>query len=92
MQPIFAGAGQAASALGVVTGVGTVAAGAAPLLSAVSKLQVGNVPQAVKGFDWYVEKVTVPPSTQHGVMQGLSGRYRRTCSSCSAGGSPAAWR
>jgi hypothetical protein len=71
MQPIVAGAGQAASALGVVPGVGTIAAGAAPLLSAVSKLQVGSVPQAVKGFDWYVEKVTVPPSAHHGVMQGV---------------------
>lgn len=71
MQPIFAGAGQAASALGVVPGVGTVAAGAAPILSAISKLQVGSVPQGVKGFDWYVEKVTVPASHSHGVMQGV---------------------
>lgn len=60
MQPILAGAGQAASALGAVPGVGTVAAGAAPILSAIAKLQVGSVPQGVKGFDWYVEKVTVP--------------------------------
>ena len=29
------------------------------------------MPQAVKGFDWYVEKVTVPPSAHHGVMQGV---------------------
>ena len=71
MQPILAGAGQAAPALGVIPGVGTAAAAAAPLLTAVSKLQVGSVPQAVKGFDWYVEKVTVPPSTHHGVMQGV---------------------
>jgi hypothetical protein len=71
MQPILAGAGQAASALGVVPGVGTVAAGAAPILSAMSKLQVGNVPQDVKGFDWYVEKVTVPAAAHHGVMQGV---------------------
>jgi hypothetical protein len=71
MQPILVGAGQVAPALGVIPGVGTVAAGAAPLLTAVSKLQVGSVPQAVKGFDWYVEKVTVPPSTHHGVMQGV---------------------
>jgi hypothetical protein len=40
-------------------------------LSAVSKLQVGTVPQGVKGFDWYVEKVTVPAATRHGVMQGV---------------------
>ena len=71
MQPILAGAGQAASTLGVVPGVGTVAAGAAPILSAMSKLQVGNVPQGVKGFDWYVEKVTVPAASSHGVMQGV---------------------
>lgn len=71
MQPILAGAGQAASTLGVVPGVGTVAGGAAPILSAMSKLQVGNVPQDVKGFDWYVEKVTVPASAHHGVMQGV---------------------
>jgi hypothetical protein len=72
MQPMLAGAGQAASALGVVPGIGTVAAGAAPVLSAMAKLQVGAVPQGVKGFDWYVEKVTVPASPgRHGVMQGV---------------------
>ena len=71
MQPILAGAGQAASTLGVVPGVGTVAAGAAPILSAIAKLQVGTVPQGVKGFDWYVEKVTVPPAHSHGIMQGV---------------------
>ena len=71
MQPILAGTGQAASALGVVPGIGTVAAGAAPILSAMSKLQVGAVPQDVKGFDWYVEKVTVPAAASHGVMQGV---------------------
>lgn len=71
MQPIVAGAGQVASALGVVPGVGTVAAGAAPILSAISKLQVGSVPQEVKGFDWYVEKVTFGAAAAHGVMQGV---------------------
>lgn len=71
MQPVLAGAGQAASALGVVPGVGTVAAGAAPILSAIAKLQVGSVPQGVKGFGWYVEKVTVPAAHSHGVMQGV---------------------
>ena len=71
MQPILAGTGQAASALEVVPGVGTVAAGAAPILSAIAKLQVGSVPQGVKGFDWYVEKVTVPAAHSHGVMQGV---------------------
>jgi hypothetical protein len=71
MQPILAGAGQASSALGVVPGVGTIAAGVAPVLAAVAKLQVGSVPQGVKGFDWYVEKVTVPAAHSHGVMQGV---------------------
>src|ERR1700691_1996837 len=71
MQPMLAGAGQAASAFAVVPGIGTVAAGAAPVLSAMSKLQVGAVPQGIKGFDWYVEKVTVPPAARHGVMQGV---------------------
>jgi hypothetical protein len=32
---------------------------------------VGTVPQGVKGFDWYVEKVTVPAAARHGVMQGV---------------------
>lgn len=71
MQPIVAGAGQVASVLGVVPGVGVVAAGAAPILSAVSKLQVGSVPQDVKGFDWYMEKVTFGAAAGHGVMQGV---------------------
>ena len=71
MQPILEGAGQAASALGMVPGIGTVATGAVPILSAVSKLQVGSVPQGVKGFDWHVEKVTVPAASSHGVMQGV---------------------
>jgi hypothetical protein len=71
MQPILAGAGQVASTLGVVPGVGTVAAGTAPILSAIARLQVGSVPQGVKGFDWYVEKVTVPAAHSHGVMQGV---------------------
>jgi len=71
MQPILAGAGHAAGALGTVPGVGAVAAGVSPILSAMSKLQVGSVPQGVKGFDWYVEKVTVPASARHGVMQGI---------------------
>lgn len=37
MQPLIAGAGRMASGLGVIPGVGTVAAGVAPVLSAVSK-------------------------------------------------------
>jgi len=30
-----------------------------------------GVPQGVNGFDWYVEKVTVPAAHSHGVMQGV---------------------
>ncbi|MHB8394351.1 MAG: hypothetical protein ACYDC5_07595 [Candidatus Dormibacteria bacterium] len=70
MQPIVATAGQVASTLGVVPGVGAVAAGAAPILGALSKLQIGNVPQGVSGFDWYVEKVTFGSETR-GLMQGV---------------------
>lgn len=60
-----------ASALCAVPEVGTVAAGAAPILSAVSKLQISSVPQDVKGFGWYVEKVTFGAAANHGVMQGV---------------------
>ena len=71
MQPIVAGAGHMVSALDVVPGVGAVATSVAPILSAVSKLQFGCVPQDVKGFDWYVEKVTFGAAAGHGVMQGV---------------------
>jgi hypothetical protein len=70
-EPALASAGEVASGLAAVPGVGAAAAGAAPILSALSKLQVGSVPQGVKGFDWYVEKVTFGPSKSHGVMQGV---------------------
>jgi hypothetical protein len=33
--------------------------------------EVSSVPEDVKGFGWYVEKVTVPPAAHHGVMQGV---------------------
>jgi hypothetical protein len=71
MQPILAGAGQAAGSMAVIPGVGVAAASVAPVLTAVSKLQLGAVPQDVKGFGWYVEKVTVPAAHSHGVMQGV---------------------
>jgi hypothetical protein len=71
LQPILAGASQAAGVLTAVPGVGVAAASMAPVLSAVSKLQLGAVPQGVKGFDWYVEKVTFPAAAGHGVMQGV---------------------
>jgi len=70
-QPVLAGASQVAAGLAAVPEIGLAAAGAAPILSALSKVQIGNVPQGVKGFDWYVEKVTFGPSTHHGVMQGV---------------------
>ncbi len=63
LQPILAGASQLTSDFSVMPGI-------APALSALSKLQIGNVPQ-VKGFNWYVEKVTFPPADKHGVMQGV---------------------
>lgn len=71
LQPILAGASQAAGVLTAIPGVGIAAASMALVLSAVSKLQFGAVPQGVKGFDWYVEKVTVPAAGGHGVMQGV---------------------
>jgi hypothetical protein len=71
LQPILAGASQAAGVLTAVPGVGIAAASMAPVLSAVSKLQLGAVPQEVKGFGWYVEKVTFPAAAGHGVMQGV---------------------
>jgi len=33
--------------------------------------------QGVKGFNWYLEKVTVPAAAKHGVMQGVCGRSPR---------------
>jgi hypothetical protein len=70
LAPVVADAGSLASSLAPVPGVGTVAAGAAPILSAMSKLKIGSVPQSVKGFDWYVEKVTFG-SHERGIMQGI---------------------
>ncbi len=62
VQPFLAGAGQLAGAGGVPL--------AAPVLSVLSKLQIGTVPQ-VKGFNWYAEKVTFGAAANHGVMQGV---------------------
>jgi hypothetical protein len=42
----------------------------------------GSVPQGVKGFDWYVEKVTVPAAHSHGSMQGVVWAIPKRCSSC----------
>jgi hypothetical protein len=71
VQPIVAGARGLAGALGPVPGVGAIAAGAAPILSALAKLQIGSVPQGAKGYDWSAGKVTTGPSKSHGVRQGV---------------------
>ena len=70
-EPALASAGQIALGLATIPGIGVAATGAAPILSALSKVKVGNVPQGVKGFDGYVEKVTFGPSQSRGVMQGV---------------------
>lgn len=70
-EPALASAGQVASGIAAIPGIGAAAAGAAPILSALSKIQIGSVPQGIKGFDWYIEKVTFGPSGSHGVMQGV---------------------
>jgi hypothetical protein len=71
IQPLMQGAGTLASTLAPIPGVGTVAAGAAPILSTLAKLQIGSVPQGVKGFEWSVGKVTFGSKRLHGVMQGV---------------------
>jgi len=71
LQPLLQDAGSLASALAPVPGVGAVAAGAAPILSTLAKLQIGSVPQGVKGFEWSVGKVTFASKQEHGVMQGV---------------------
>jgi len=70
-QPLLEGAGNVAAKLGPTPGVGTIATGAAPILSALAKLKVGSVPQGVKGFDWSAGKVTFASKAEHGVMQGV---------------------
>ncbi len=70
-QPVLEGAGNVAAKLGPILGVGTVAAGAAPILSALAKLKIGSVPQGVKGFDWSTGKVTFRSKEEHRVMQGV---------------------
>ena len=71
LQPFMQDAGTLASTLAPIPGAGTVAAGAAPILSTLAKLQIGSVPQGVKGFDWSVGKVTFGSKKLHGVMQGV---------------------
>jgi len=69
IQPLVSGAGDLASKLGAIPGVGTAAAAAAPALSAIGRLKVNSVPHA-EGFDWSVAKVTF--GSDLGVMQGVA--------------------
>ncbi len=69
LQPLMADASTLASALGPVPVPG--AAAVAPILGALSKLQIGNVPSGTGGYDWYVEKVTTGAAGNRGVMQGI---------------------
>lgn len=78
LQPLLADAGQFAPTLSPIPGVGGAAAVAAPVLSAISKLQIGTVPSSAKGYNWYVEKVTTGAASKHGVMQGVMWSIPRT--------------
>jgi len=71
IEPALSAAGSVSQALSPVPGIGAVAAGAAPLLSALGKLQVGTVPQGANGFEWYVEKVTTAGVEGRGILQGV---------------------
>jgi len=67
--PLVGDLGQVAGALSIAPGVGVAAAGASTLLSAMSKMQVNNVPQA-NGFEWSTAKVS-SKIQDHGVMHGV---------------------
>jgi hypothetical protein len=71
LRPLMETVGDLASKLGVIPGVGSVAAGAAPILSALAKVKVGSIPQGAKGFEWSAGKVTFNSKELHGVMQGV---------------------
>jgi hypothetical protein len=71
LEPALSAASSISQALAPVPGVGAITAGAAPVLSALSKLQVGSVPQGAPGFDWYVEKVSTAGVKGRGVLQGI---------------------
>ena len=90
LQPLMEDAGNLASKLGPIPGVGTVAAGAAPILSTLAKLKIGSVPQGVKGFDWSVGKVTFGSKKNVGSCRALCGLFRSRCSSSLAAASQAA--
>jgi hypothetical protein len=67
----LADASAVSSLMSPVPVVGAGAAAAAPILSALSKLQIGTVPSSAKGFNWYVDKVTTAGVPDRGVMQGV---------------------
>jgi hypothetical protein len=73
ISPFLADAGTISSLLKPVPVVGEGAAAAAPMLSALSKLQIGTVPSSAPGFEWYVDKVTTAgeKSGGRGVLQGV---------------------
>ena len=78
VQPLLGDAGTVAATLAPFPGVGSVATGASTLLSTMARLNVGSVPQGVKGFEWYTSKVTFGPDSTHGVMQGVCWTLPRT--------------
>jgi hypothetical protein len=71
MSPYIADAASISSLLSPLPVVGAGAAAAAPVLSALSKLQIGSVPSTADGFEWYVDKVTTAGEEKRGVMQGV---------------------
>jgi hypothetical protein len=78
MTPYLADASSVSSLLSPVPVVGAGAAAAAPVLSALSKLQIGTVPSTAEGFEWYVDKVTTAGVQGRGVMQGVMWSIPRT--------------
>ena len=78
LQPLLADASTLAPALAPIPGVGGAAVVASPVLSALSKLQVGTVPPTTKGYNWYVDKVTTGASSAKGVRQGVMWSIPRT--------------
>jgi hypothetical protein len=71
IQPLLADASSIASTLSAVPPAAPFAAGAAPILATLSRLQFGSVPTGKGGYDWYVEKVSTGYSKARGVMQGV---------------------
>lgn len=69
VEPVLTGAGEVASKLAGVAGLGPVAAGMAPLLAASAKLQINRVP-ASDHYAWTVAKVATR-TEQDGFFQGI---------------------